>query len=221
MEKGLINLFVAEAIGTFILVFFGCGVILVNEAHGDLLGPLGVAFAFGLIVMIVIFAIGHISGAHINPAVTIALAVAKKFSWKQVLPYILAQISGATLAAVLLKFTLAQDDRLALTLPSGNIGQAFFLEALMTAFLMFVVMMVANVKAPTQMAAIAIGGVIVIDILLGGPVTGASMNPARSLGPALVMMRLDHIWLYLTAPVVGAIAGSMAYLWSSNGRGYE
>lgn len=216
MTNDLVKASIAETIGTFILVFFGCGSILVNESNGDMLGLLGVAMAFGLVVMTVIFAIGTISGAHINPAVTIALACAKKFPWTKVLPYIVAQTIGAILAALMLRFSLATGDSLGMTTPSGSIGQAFFLEMIMTAFLMFVVMTVAmNAKIPTQVASIAVASTVVIDILVGGPITGASMNPARSLGPALVMMELDHIWLYLTAPVLGAMLGVLAYAWSA------
>jgi MIP family channel proteins len=169
---------------TFLLVFFGCGTILIDQDLGGIFGLQGIAFTFGLIVIAIVYALGHVSGAHINPAVTIALACTKKFSWPRVPAYVSAQLAGAILAALLLNYTLANGDSLAMTLPSGDILQAFLLEVAMTAFLMFVVMGVGtDTRAPSQFTAIAVGAVIVVDILLGGTTTGASMDPARSFGP--------------------------------------
>lgn len=217
MKENIIKESMTEAVGTFLLVFFGCGAIVINESSGGTLGLLGVALAFGLLVMTIVLAIGHISGAHINPAVTIAFACTKKFPWKHVPPYVVAQILGAIVGALVLKCTLASGDSLGMTLPSESLGQAFFLEVILTAFLMFVVTSVAtDARAQTEFAALAIGATIVIDIFVGGLATGASMNPARSLGPALVAMNFDGLWLYVTAPIIGAIVGAFGYIFCAS-----
>lgn len=217
MKDSIVKTAVAESLGTFILVYFGCGSIVVNEANGDLFGLHGIAIAFGLVVMAVVYTLGHVSGAHINPAVTIALACAKKFAWRKVPAYILAQFLGAIIGAFLLKISLANGDSLGMTVVSGNLGQAFGLEVVLTAFLMFVVMGVAfDPRGALQFAPLAIGAVIIVDVLVGGSISGASLNPARSLGPALVAMQLEDIWLYLTAPVIGGVLGAYCYQWCSS-----
>ncbi len=203
----------AEFIGTFFLVFFGCGSIIIDQNLEGILGLQGIAFAFGLIVMAIVYSIGHISGAHINPAVTIALASTRKFPWNKVAPYIIAQCLGAVIAALALKFTLANGDNLGMTMPSGDLALAFVIEVIMTAFLLFVVMGVGlDSRAPSSFTAIAVGAVIIVDIFVGGAVSGASMNPARSLGPALIMQNFEHLWLYFVAPMAGGLLGSLAYL---------
>jgi len=213
MTSTHLQIAIAEMIGTFALVFFGCGAIVIDGNHNGILGIVGIAFAFGLTVLAVVYAVGHVSGAHINPAVTIALASTGKFSWRGVPLHVVAQLVGASLGALVLKYTLAHGNMLGMTLPSISLGKAFLVEAVLTAFLMFVVMGAAtDPRASTQFAAVAIAAVIIVDILVGGAVTGGSMNPARSFGPALVMMRFQHLWLYCTAPVVGALIGAFLYL---------
>lgn len=212
MSDDLLKSSLAEAVGTFILVFIGCGAILVNESSGGALGHAGIAMTFGLTVMTVIFAIGHVSGAHINPAVTIALLMIKRVSLTKTLCYCVAQVLGAVLAALALKYTVATGDNLGVTTPVGSITQAFLMETLMTAFLVFmVVALVTDPRASSSLGALAVGGVITVDAFVGGPITGASMNPARSLGPALVAGQLEHIWLYVAAPLLGGLIGAGLY----------
>jgi MIP family channel proteins len=201
----------AEAIGTFALVFAGCGAIMVN-AKTDALGHLGVAASFGLVIMVMIYAVGHISGAHFNPAVSLAFALTRHFPWPRLLAYLAAQITGAVAAAALLRSSLGDVADIGATLPSGSDGQAFLWEVVLTFFLMFVIMAVAtDTRAVGEAAAIAIGGTVALDALFGGPITGASMNPARSLGPALVAPEFTALWVYLLAPLVGAAGGALAY----------
>ncbi len=212
MNENLLKCSIAEAVGTFILVFIGCGAILVNESSGGALGHAGIAMTFGLTVMTVIFAIGHVSGAHINPAVTIALVMIKRISLRKMVWYCMAQVAGAVLAAIALKYTVATGTSLGVTMPAGGLSQAFLMETLMTAFLVFmVVSLVTDPRASSSLAAIAIGGVVTVDAFVGGPITGASMNPARSFGPAIVSGQLDHLWLYIIAPIVGGMIGAGLY----------
>jgi aquaporin NIP len=201
----------AEAIGTFALVFAGCGAIMVN-AKTDALGHLGVAASFGLVIMVMIYAVGHISGAHFNPAVSLAFALTRHFPWPRLFAYWAAQITGAVAAAALLRSSLGDVANIGATLPSGSDGQAFLWEIVLTFFLMFVIMAVAtDTRAVGEAAAIAIGGTVALDALFGGPITGASMNPARSLGPALIAPEFTALWVYLLAPLVGAAGGAVAY----------
>jgi MIP family channel proteins len=202
---------VAEAIGTFALVFAGAGAVMV-DARTHQLGHVGVAIAFGLVIMVMIYAVGHVSGAHFNPAVSLAFAVSRQFPWTRAVAYWAAQIAGALLAAVLLRASLGSDAHVGATLPSGSQGQSFVWEAVLTFFLMFVIMAVAtDTRAVGEAAAIAIGGTVGLDAMFGGPISGASMNPARSLGPAVVSGDLHALWLYLFAPAAGAILGALAY----------
>ncbi len=202
----------AEAIGTFALVFAGCGAIMVDAKTGGALGQVGIALSFGLVIMAMIYAVGHISGAHFNPAVTFAFALTRRFPWPRLLAYWTAQLTGAVAAAAILLGSLGDLANLGATLPSGSDGQAFLWELVLTFFLMFVIMAVAtDTRAVGEAAAIAIGGTVGLDAMFGGPITGASMNPARSLGPALVSGDLTSIWIYLLAPLVGAALGALAY----------
>jgi len=203
----------AEGIGVFALVFAGCGAIVAEAENPGTLGALGVALAFGLVVMAMVYATGHLSGAHLNPAVTLAFALTRHFPGREALAYVGAQIAGALAAAALLAAVWpSQPTDLGTTLPSVGIGSAFVYEVVLTAFLMFVIMAVAtDTRAVGAAAAIAIGGTVGLDALFGGPVTGASMNPARSLGPALVSGELHDLWLYLLAPALGAAVGALAY----------
>ena len=202
---------VAEAIGTFALVFAGAGAVVV-DARTHALGHVGVAITFGLVIMAMIYAVGHISGAHFNPAVSFAFALTRHFTWPRVIAYWAAQLAGALLAAALLRGSLGPDSHIGATLPSGSQGQSFVWELVLSFFLMFVIMAVAtDSRATGEAAAIAIGGTVGLDAMFGGPISGASMNPARSLGPALVSGDLHALWLYVVAPLAGAALGAVAY----------
>jgi aquaporin Z len=195
----------AELLGTFAMVFSGTGSIIINEVSNGTIGHLGIAVTFGLIVMVMIYSIGNISGAHINPAVSIGFTIAKKFPVKDLIPYIISQLLGALLASIILKFLFPENLSLGTTTPAGSEMQSFVLEIILTFFLMFVIMSVSQGSKETGMfAGIAIGSTIMIDALFAGPITGASMNPARSLAPALISGNLTHIWIYIAAPVIGA-----------------
>lgn len=203
----------AEALAAFALVFAGCGAIVANAEYDRALGTVGIALVFGLVIMVMVYAIGHLSGAHINPAVTIAFTLARHFPAREALAYVAAQCLGAIAAAlVLLAVWPSQPADLGATVPSVGAGSALVYEAILTSFLMFVIMAVAtDTRAVGPAAAIAIGGTIGLDALFGGPVTGASMNPARSLGPALVGGTWTDAWIYLVGPVLGAGVGALAY----------
>jgi MIP family channel proteins len=204
---------VAEALAAFALVFTGCGAIVADARYGGALGTVGVGLVFGLVIMVMVYATGHLSGAHINPSVTIAFTLTRHFPAREAVAYIGAQLAGATVAAlVLLGVWTDKPAHLGATIPTVSAGSAFLYEAILTAFLMFVIMAVAtDTRAVGAAAAIAIGGVIGLDALFGGPVTGASMNPARSFGPALVSGDWHDFWVYVAGPVVGAAAGALAY----------
>lgn len=211
MTRPIARCLAAEAIGTFALVFAGCGAVMV-DAKTHQLGHVGVAISFGLVIMFGIYAVGHISGAHFNPAVTFAFALTRHFPWPRALAYWGAQVAGALIAAALLRGSLGNVADTGATLPSGSQGQSFLWELVLSAFLMFVVLAVAtDTRAVGEAAAIAIGGTIALDAMFGGPVSGASMNPARSLAPALVSGNLHALWLYLVAPVLGTAVGGLAY----------
>jgi MIP family channel proteins len=182
------------------------------DARTGQLGHVGVAFTFGLVIMAMIYAVGHVSGAHFNPAVTFAFSLSRHFPWPRAFVYWTAQLLGALAAALLLRASLGDIADVGATLPSGSQSQSFLWEFLMTFFLMFVVMAVAtDTRAVGEAAAIAIGGTIGLDAMFGGPISGASMNPVRSLAPALVSGNLHALWLYLLAPVLGASAGALTY----------
>jgi aquaporin NIP len=202
---------VAEAIGTFALVFAGGGAITV-DAKTHALGHVGVAITFGLVIMFGIYAVGHISGAHFNPSVTFAFALSRHFPWTRALGYWGAQLIGAIAAAALLRGSLGNIANVGATLPSGSQGQSFLWELVLTFFLMFVIMAVAtDTRAVGEAAAIAVGGTVGLDAMFGGPISGASMNPARSIGPALVSGNLHALWLYIVAPICGASLAALAY----------
>jgi aquaporin NIP len=202
---------VAELIGTFALVFAGCGAIMVDAKTGQV-GHVGVAFSFGLAIMVMIYALGHISGAHFNPAVTFGFALTRHFPWPRVVLYWAAQLAGAVIAALILRGSLGNIAGVGATTPSGSAGQSFLWELILTFFLMLVIMAVAtDALAVGEAAAIAIGGTVGLDALFGGPISGASMNPARSLGPGLVSGDLASIWVYLLAPLLGAAIAGVTY----------
>ena len=211
MSRELVRALVAEAIGTFALVFAGCGAIMV-DAKTHQLGHVGVAITFGLVIMFGIYAVGHISGAHFNAAVTFSFALTRHFPWPRAAAYWCAQFVGAITAALLLRASLGNIAHVGATLPSGSQGQSFLWELVMSAFLMFVILAVAtDTRAVGEAAAIAIGGTIGLDAMFGGPISGASMNPIRSLAPALVSGDLHALWLYIVAPILGAALGGIAY----------
>ena len=203
----------AEGIAAFALVFAGCGAIITNDQRGGVLGAVGVALVFGLVITAMVYATGHLSGAHINPAVTIAFALTRHLPPREAGAYIGAQIAGALLAALCLgAIWTSHPADLGATVPTIGDGSALVYELVMTAILMFVIMAVAtDTRAVGAGAAIAIGGAIGLDALFGGPLTGASMNPARSLGPAIVAGEWTGLWIYFVGPILGAAAGAAAY----------
>lgn len=197
----------AEAFGTFALVFAGTGAIVVNEASGGAVTHVGVASTFGLIVLAMIYAIGDVSGCHLNPAVTLGFYAAHRFEGRMVAPYVLAQCTGAILASVVLRLLFPASMLLGATEPAGAVGQSFVMEFLLSLILMFVILSVSiGAKEKGLLAGVSISAVVGLGAMFAGPISGASMNPARSLAPAVVSMRLEHLWLYLVAPSFGAVA---------------
>lgn len=196
----------AELLGTFALVFAGTGAIVVNGVTGGVLGHAGIALTFGLIVLAMIYTFGDVSGAHLNPAVTLGFTVSGRFAWREAPGYLAAQLAGAFAASGLLRVLFPTDAQLGATLPAGSEAQSFILELVLTALLMLVVLNVSTgAKEKGITAGIAVGAVIGLEAMFAGPICGASMNPARSLAPAVISGHLEHLWLYLTAPVLGAL----------------
>jgi MIP family channel proteins len=211
LSRQLARVLAAEFVGTFGLVFAGCGAIMVDTKTGQL-GHVGVAITFGLVIMAMIYAVGHISGAHFNPAVTFGFALSRHFPWPRAGAYWVAQLLGALTAAAILRGSLGNIAHVGATLPSGSQGQSFLWELVMSFFLMFVIMAVAtDTRAVGEAAAIAIGATVGLDAMFGGPISGASMNPARSVGPALVSGNLHALWLYIVAPILGAALAALTY----------
>jgi aquaporin Z len=216
------NKYVAEAIGTFALVFCGTGAIIINQETNGAVTHVGIAITFGFIVMSMIYALGNISGAHLNPAVSIAFAVAKKFRTKEVLPYIISQVLGAVLASLVLKLLFPENAKLGATIPAGSNMQSFVLELLLSFFLMLVIINVATgSKEQGMFAGLAIGSVVLLEAMFAGPISGASMNPARSLAPAVVSLHLKEVWIYLTAPVGGAMLAIPVWKYLSNNSNHH
>jgi aquaporin Z len=197
--------YIAELIGTFALVFAGTGAIVINDLSGGAVSHVGVALTFGLVVMVMIYALGEVSGAHLNPAVTIGFYLARRLSLREVSPYVLSQCAGGLLASVVLRLLFEGHPTLGATIPAGSPAQSFVLEIILTFFLMFVILSVSTgAKEKGVMAGAAIGAVVGLAALFAGPVSGASMNPARSLAPALAAGHTEHLWIYVLAPVIGA-----------------
>lgn len=197
---------VAEFFGTFALVFAGTGAIVINAASGGVITHAGIALTFGLIVLAMIYTVGDISGAHLNPAVTLGFFAARRLPARDVMPYMASQLLGAMSASLLLHFLFPMDRTLGITLPAGSALQSFVLEAALTFILMWVILSVstgAHEKGIT--AGIAVGSIIALEAMFAGPITGASMNPARSLGPAVVSLHFGGLWIYLIATVLGAL----------------
>lgn len=198
--------YLSECIGTFGLVFCGTGAIVINDISGGEIGHSGIAISFGLVVMTMIYAFGDISGAHLNPAVTIAFWFSGRFPGNQVFPYVMGQVCGALIASLLLKFLFPGQQYLGTTLPSGAPYQSFIMEIILSFLLMFVIMQVSTgSKEKGIVAGIAVGAVVLMEAMFAGPISGASMNPARSLAPAVVSGHLQHLWIYLLAPFIGAL----------------
>lgn len=198
----------AEFLGTFALVFAGTGAIIVNETSGGVVTQVGIALTFGLIVLAMIYTLGDISGAHINPAVTVGFWIAGRFPPAEVLPYIVTQCAGGVAASLSLRFLFPQNIMLGSTIPAGTATQSFVLEMILTAGLMFVILGVSTgAREKGITAGIVVGSVIALEALFAGPVCGASMNPARSLAPAIVSGHIDVLWIYLVAPVIGVVVG--------------
>lgn len=203
--------YVAEVIGTFALVFAGTGAIVVNDVSGGAVSHVGIALTFGLIVMAMIYTLGDISGAHLNPAVTLGFFAARRLPASAIAPYLSCQFLGAALASLTLRLLFQNHSTLGATLPAGSDLQSFVLEFILTFFLMFVILGVSTgAKEKGITAGIAVGAVVALAALFAGPICGASMNPARSLAPAIIAGRLDGLWLYLTAPPAGALTAVLA-----------
>lgn len=199
--------YLTEFLGTYALVFAGTGAIIIDQqTHGGVTHA-GIAVTFGLVIMSMIYAFGDISGAHLNPAVSIAFTLAGKFPFRQLLPYIISQLTGALAASFTLKFLFPASQYLGATLPAGSDMQSFILEFILTFFLMLVIISVAKgSKEQGMFAGLAIGSVVGLEAMFAGPICGASMNPARSLAPAIVSGHIEHLWIYLVATTIGAAA---------------
>jgi MIP family channel proteins len=201
----------AEALGTFMLVFAGTGAIVINNTTNGAVTHVGIALTFGLIVLAMIYSLGDVSGCHLNPAVTLGFVAARRFPLRSMLPYISAQSVGAIAASLTLRAMFPADETLGATLPAGVAIQSFVLEAILTFILMFVILSVSTgAKEKGIMAGVAVGSVIALEALFAGPLSGASMNPARSLAPALVALHFENLWIYLTAPFLGAVFAVLA-----------
>lgn len=201
---------VAECFGTFCLLFAGTGAIVINDVSGGAITHPGIAWTFGAIVLTMIYTLGEVSGCHLNPAVTLGFWFSKRFPGKQVIPYIAAQCVGALAASATLRLLFPTHATLGATLPAGSALQSWILEFLLTLMLMVVILGVSSGSRETGwFAGIAIGSLIGLEAMFGGPISGASMNPARSLAPALVSGKLENLWIYLTAPVLGALCGTL------------
>ncbi len=196
----------AEFLGTFSLVFAGTGAIVINEASQGAVGHVGIALTFGLIILAMIYTFGDVSGAHFNPAVSIGFAVSGRFDWRAVPPYVAAQTGGAIAASAVMRFLFPSSQLLGATMPAGAVSQSFVLELILTAILMLTILSVsAGAREKGVTAGIVVGAVIGLEAMFAGPISGASMNPARSLAPAIMSGHLENLWLYLLAPVAGAL----------------
>lgn len=202
----------AEILGTFALVFCGTGAIIINQESGGVVTHPGIAFTFGLIVMVMIYALGPVSGAHLNPAVTIAFTIARRFPLKEVLPYLTSQAIGAFAASTTLRFLFEKNEFLGATMPAGTELQSFVLEIILTFFLMLVIINVATgSKEQGMFAGLAIGSTVLLEAMFAGPICGASMNPMRSISPAIISGHVEHLWIYITAPILGAASAILVW----------
>lgn len=209
--------YIAEFIGTFALVFCGTGAVVVNSLSNGSLGLLGISAAFGIVIIGMIYVFGSISGAHINPAVTIALAVGKLIPKKEMLGYVIAQVLGAFFASALLFLIFPRAETLGETLPSiGSIASSFVLEAVLTFFLMLTILGITSKKEHAHLAGIVIGVFVMGIILIAGPISGGSFNPARSLAPAILLGNIDALWIYIIAPILGSVLAMFLWEFISN-----
>jgi MIP family channel proteins len=204
----------AELLGTYAIVFFGCGSVMVMERFPGSVASSSIPLVFGLVVTCMVYAVGHISGAHLNPAVTLAFSIARHFPLKNLPFYWVSQFLGAILASATLGALLPPGNNYGMTLPALTVSQSLGVETLLSFFLMFVVIAVAtDTRAEGTMAGVAVGGVVAICAYLGGPLTGASMNPARSFGPAIISGNLAHLWIYFVGPCFGMVFAALTYEW--------
>lgn len=211
-EHALGRCLAAEFLGSYALVFAGTGAIVIDSVTGGVIGHAGIALTFGLVVMAMISAIGDVSGAHINPAVSIAFTAAGRFPVARLVPYVVVQIAGALAASGTLRLLFPDATTLGQTLPHGSWQQSFVLEVILTFFLMWVILHVSSGAAEKGIiAGTAIGSVVALEAMFAGPICGASMNPARSFGPAIVSGQLDTLWVYIVAPAVGALLAIPAF----------
>ena len=207
-----IRLYTSEFLGTFFLVFAATGVVIVNDLAGGAITHTGIAITTGLVVMAVVYAVGDVSGAHINPAVTVGFWLAGRFPVYRVAQYIISQCLGALAASLLLLFLFPDLISLTVTMPAGSVVQSFVLEIAITFFLMFVILSVSTGSMEKGiMAGSAIGGVVGLSVLWAGPISGASMNPARSIAPAIVSLDFASLWIYIAGPVIGAAVSVIAF----------
>ncbi len=208
--------YIVELIGTYFLIFVGCGAMVINTEMNGIITHAGVAMSWGLIVMVLIYSLGEISGAHLNPAVTIGFWVAKRFKWKEVTPYVFSQLVGALLAAYSLKLLFPNNETLGASLPSGAWQQSFVFETILTFLLMYVILNVSSgAKEKGIMAGAAIGATVGLEAMFAGPICGASMNPARSFAPAIVSGHTEYLWVYLIATILGALLAVFVFKFTS------
>lgn len=203
--------YLAELIGTFALVFCGTGAIVINDVTSGSVSHVGIAMTFGLIVMAMIYTFGSVSGAHINPAVSIAFSLTDRFDKKDLFGYIIAQLIGAFLASGILRILFTTHENLGATFPYGDWHQTFILEIILTYFLMLVIIFASQNKAIQQFTGMAVGATVLLEAMFAGPITGASMNPARSIAPAIVSGNIAELWIYIAAPIIGAILASLTW----------
>ncbi len=206
----MIQKYISEFLGTFVLVFCGTGSIIINDISGGIVTQVGIGLVFGMVVTAMILCFGHISGAHINPAVTIVFCLKKEISIKHSILYIYFQLIGGILASVILKWLFQHHSHLGTTLPSGSIAQSFVLEVLLTFFLMLTILQVSH-SPYKKFTAFAVGMIVCLEATFAGPICGASMNPARSIAPALISGNIQHLWIYILAPVLGAFVALMVF----------
>lgn len=203
----------AEVLGTYFLIFAGCASVVVNKDKDKVITHPGISIVWGLAVAVLAYSVGHVSGAHFNPAVTIAFATCGRFPWKQVPVYVISQVTGSVLASGTLRLLFnGTQDHFAGTLPAGSDMQSFVIEFIITFYLMFVISGVGtDDRAVGELAGVLVGATVLLNVMFAGAISGASMNPARSLGPAIVWRQYRAVWVYLLAPTGGAICGAWAY----------
>ncbi|GAB2212619.1 hypothetical protein Droror1_Dr00020596 [Drosera rotundifolia] len=204
---------IAEILGTYFLIFAGCGAVAVNLDRDKIVTFPGIAIVWGLVVMVMVYSVGHISGAHFNPAVTLAFATCRRFPWKQVPAYLICQVIGSTLASGTLRLLFnGKESHFLGTAPSGTEVQSLVIEFIITFYLMFVISGVAtDNRAIGELAGLAVGATVLLNVMFAGPISGASMNPARSIGPAIIWRHYKGLWIYIVGPIVGAVSGAWVY----------